>query len=72
MNEKFFFESIVRLNDGTVTPQLLGYDTSKDAEIKFYDEVSYALKLDNLKSAHFEVHNEKGDIVDNLSKTIEV
>ena len=67
---KYFFVSNVRKGD-EVSAQMLGYDTEKESEIKFYDEVSYGLKLDTITLAHYEIRNEYGVVVDNLSKTID-
>lgn len=55
---KFFFVSIVKTD--TIAAQILGYDSFKEAEIKFYDEVAYGLKLDTIKSAFYEVKDETG------------
>lgn len=55
---KYFFVSIVKTD--TVAAQILGYDTLKEAEIKFHDEVSYGLKLDTIKTAFYEVKDECG------------
>lgn len=67
---KYFFVSNVRIGDD-VTAQMLGYDTEKEAEIKFHDEVSYGLKLDTITLAHYMVINEYGVKSVNLEKTID-
>lgn len=59
---KYYFESIVKTADNEAA-QLLGYDTEREAEIKFHDEVSYALKLDNIITAHFEVKTFYGNSI---------
>lgn len=67
---KYFFISNVRTNDN-ITSQMLAYDTEKEAEIKFYDEVSYGLQLDTITLAHYIVVNEYGVKVNNLEKIID-
>lgn len=68
---KYFFISIVHTTDSDdVTSQMLGYDSLREAEIKFHDEVSYGLKLDNIKVAHFQVINEYGMLQNGLTRTI--
>jgi len=67
---KYLFISNVRTAQG-ITPQILSYDTAKQAEIKYHDEVSYGLQLDTIILAHYEVVNEYGVVVDNLVKTID-
>lgn len=71
MGEKYFYLGNVCKADGTVSAQMLGYDTPTEAEIKFCDEVSYALKLDDVVIAHFEVKTESGMMYDMLQKTID-
>lgn len=67
---KYLFVSNVRTEQG-ITPQILSYDTAKQAEIKYHDEVSYGLQLDTIILAHYLVMNEYGVIIDNLVKTID-
>lgn len=67
---KYLFISNVRIGD-SVASQMLAYDTEKEAEIKFHDEVSYGLKLDTIVIAHYMVMNEYGVRIDNLEKTID-
>lgn len=67
---KYLFVSNVRTDQGLAS-QMLGYDTEKEAEIKYHDEVSYALKLDTIVLAHFMVINEYGVVISNLEKTID-
>lgn len=67
---KYFFISNVRTGD-EVSAQMLGYETAKEAEIKFHDEVSYGLKLDTITLAHYEVRNEYGVVYGGLVKTID-
>lgn len=69
-NGKFLFISNVRTGDNLAS-SMLGYDTEKEAEIKYHDEVSYGLKLDTITLAHYMVMNEYGVIVDNLEKIID-
>ena len=71
MGDKYFFIGNVRKENGEVSAQMLGYDTATEAEIKFCDEVSYALKLKDVVIAHFEVRTENGMMYDMLSKTID-
>lgn len=71
---KYFFISNVRIISGgeeSVVSQILDYSIKDEAEIKFHDEVSYALKLGTLVLAHFEVKNEYGVVVDKLERTID-
>lgn len=73
MNEytgQYFFISNVRTGD-TVSSEILGYDTEKEAEVKFYDTVSYGLNLDTITLAHYIVVNEYGVKVGNLEKIID-
>lgn len=67
---KFLFVSNVRTGD-TVASSMLGYDTEKEAEIKYHDEVSYGLKNDAITLAHYMVMNEYGVRVSNLEKIID-
>lgn len=69
-NGKFLFISNVRTGDNLAS-SMLGYDTEKEAEIKYHDEVSYGLKLDTITLAHYMVINEYGVIIDNLEKIID-
>ena len=71
---KYLFESNVRTINGDnqeMAAQVLGYDSLKAAEIKFYDEVAYGLKLNNIVIAHYQVTDEYGSLVNNLIKTID-
>lgn len=68
---KYFFISNTRLKNGEVATQMLGYDDIKTAEIKYHDEVSYALKLTALEYAHFEVVTESGATCENLTRTVD-
>ena len=67
---KYLFVSNVRTGD-SLASSMLGYDTAKEAEIKYHDEVSYGLKLDTITLAHYMVMNEYGVVVDNLEKIID-
>lgn len=67
---KFLFVQNVRTDQGLAS-QMLGYDTAKEAEIKYHEEVGYALKLDTIVLAHFMVMNEYGVVLDNLEKIID-
>ena len=69
-NGKFLFISNVRTGD-SLASSMLGYDTEKEAEIKYHDEVSYGLKLDTITLAHYMVMNEYGVVVSNLEKIID-
>ena len=69
-NGKFLFISNVMTGDNLAS-SMLGYDTEKEAEIKYHDEVSYGLKLDTITLAHYMVINEYGVIIDNLEKIID-
>lgn len=65
---KYYFESIVKTANNEAA-QILGYDTVRAAEIKFYDEVSYGLKLDTIITAHYEVKTSFGNVI--MSKDID-
>lgn len=67
---KFLFVQNVRTDQGPAS-QMLGYDTAKEAEIKYHKEVGYALQLDTIVLAHFMVMNEYGVVIDNLEKIID-
>lgn len=67
---QYLFISNVRIGD-TVASEMLGYNTEKEAEIKFHDIVSYGLKLDTITLAHYIVVNEYGVKVGNLEKIID-
>ncbi len=67
----YFFISNVRKKNEDVAAQMVGYNTLNEAEIKYHDEVSYALKLTDVEIAHFEVRDETGKIYDMLVKTID-
>lgn len=67
---KFLFISNVRTGD-SLANTILGYDTEKEAEIKFHDEVSYGLKLDTITLAHYMVMSEYGVVVSGLEKIID-
>lgn len=67
---KYLFISNVRRGD-QIASEMLGYDTLRAAEIKFHDEVSYGLKLDDIILAHYMVMNEYGVVIDNLERTID-
>lgn len=67
---KFLFVQNVRTDQGLAS-QMLGYDTAKEAEIKYHEEVGYALQLDTIVLAHFMVMNEYGVVIDNLEKIID-
>lgn len=71
---KYFFISNIRTSDGEkeqVAAQMLTFDSQRTAEIKFYDEVAYGLKLNNLILAHYVVTDEFGSTVNNLFKIID-
>lgn len=59
---KYYFESIVATADNEAA-QMLGYNTEREAEIKFHDEVSYGLKLDSITTAHYEVKTSFGNVI---------
>lgn len=65
---KYYFESIVKTADDEAA-QILGYDTERGAEIRFYDEVSYGLKLATIITAHYEVKTSFGNVI--MSKDID-
>lgn len=70
----YLFESNVRTINGDkqeMASQILGYDTLKAAEIKYFEEVAYGLKLNNIVLAHYQVTDEYGSLVNNLMKTID-
>lgn len=55
----YYFESIVRTKDN-IAAQILGYETERGAETKFYDEVAYGLKLNTIVHAYYAVKDECG------------
>ena len=67
---KYFFIKSVRTGDD-VAPQMLGFDTEREAEIKYHDEVSYGLKNADVTLAYYTVINEYGVKVGNLEKIID-
>lgn len=67
---KYLFISNVRTEEGLAS-QILGYDTEKEAEIKFFDEVSYGLKSDGIILAHYIVVNEYGVKLGDLERIID-
>jgi hypothetical protein len=67
---KYLFVSNVRTEEGLAS-QMLGYDTLKEAEIKYHQEVAYGLQLDTIELAHYFVMNEYGVIMGNLETTID-
>lgn len=67
---KYFFIKSVRIGDD-VAPQMLGFDTEREAEIKYHDEVSYGLKNADVTLAYYTVINEYGVKVGNLEKIID-
>lgn len=67
---KYLFVSNVRTDQGLAS-SMLGYDTAKEAEIKYHEEVKYGLELDTIILAHYMVVNEYGVVVDNLEKIID-
>lgn len=67
---KYFFIKTVRTNND-VSSQILAFDSAKEAEIKYHEEVTYGLQLDTILLAHYMVINEYGVIYDNLEKIID-
>lgn len=67
---KYLFVSNVRTDQGLAS-SMLGYDTAKEAEIKYHEEVKYGLELDTIILAHYMVVNEYGVVIDNLEKIID-
>lgn len=67
---KYFFVKTVRTNND-VSSQILAFDSAKEAEIKYHEEVAYGLGLDTIILAHYMVMNEYGVIYDNLEKNID-
>lgn len=67
---KYLFVSNVRIGD-SVASSMLGYDTEREAEIKYHDEVSYGLKNTDIVLAHYMVMNEYGVISGGLEKIID-
>lgn len=55
----YYFISIVRTKEN-IASQILGYETEREAETKFYDEVGYGLKLDTIVHAYYAVKDETG------------
>lgn len=67
---KFIFRCNVKVGDG-VTTQSFVFDTEKEAEIKYHNEVLYGLQLDTLVLAYYVVQNEYGVKIGNLEKIID-
>lgn len=67
---KYLFVQNVRTGD-TVASNMLGYDTEREAEIKYHDEVSYGLKNADITLAHYMVINEYGVLSNGLEKIID-
>lgn len=67
---KYLFVSNVRTGE-TLASQMLAYDTAREAEIKYHQEVAYGLQLDTITLAHYFVMNEYGVVVNNLVTTID-
>lgn len=70
-NGKFIFVSTIRRTSTGVVPAMFVYNTAREAEIKYHDEVSYALQLNDVVLAHFKVVNEYGVVEGNLETTID-
>ena len=68
---KYLFVSNVRTTDQGLSSQMLAYDTAKEAEIQYHQEVKYGLELDTVILAHYMVMNEHGVIIDNPEKIID-
>lgn len=68
---KFIFVSNTRRTSTGVVPAMFVYNTAREAEIKYHDEVSYALQLNDVVLAHFKVVNEYGVVEGNLETTID-
>lgn len=68
---KFIFVSNIRRTSTGVVPAMFVYNTAREAEIKYHDEVSYALQLNDVVLAHFKVVNEYGVVEGNLETTID-
>lgn len=67
---KFIFRCNVKDGD-EVTTQSFVFDTEKEAEIKYHNEVLYGLQLDTLVLAYYVVQNEYGVKIGNLEKIID-
>ena len=67
---KYIFRCNVKVGED-VTTQSFVYDTEKEAEIKYYNEVLYGLQLDTVILAYYVVQNEYGVKMGNLEKIID-
>lgn len=67
---KYIFRCNVKIGE-EVTTQSFVYDTEKEAEIKYYNEVIYGLQLDTVVLAYYVVQNEYGVKIGNLEKIID-
>jgi len=67
---KFIFRCNVKV-EGDTTTQSFVYNTEKEAEIKYHNEVLYGLQLDTLELAYYVVQNEYGVKIANLEKIID-
>lgn len=68
---KYIFVSNTRTTSAGVVPAIFVYNTAREAEIKYHDEVSYALQLNDVVLAHYKVVNEYGVVYGNLETTID-
>lgn len=72
---KYCFTKNVRITrDGQpdeVTCAMFVYNTRKEAEITFHNEVAYGLSLPNLVLAYYAVTNERGNVYGGLKRLID-
>ena len=73
---KYCFSKNVRVKQGEgqpdeVTCAMFVYNSFDEAEITFHTEVAYGLSLSNLVLAHYQVTNERGNVVFDLQRTVD-
>ena len=72
---KYCFSKNVRIKkDGIedeVSCDMFVYDDFNDAEIAYHNELAYGLSLNNLVLAHYQVTNERGNVVFGLQRTVD-
>lgn len=72
---KYCFSKNVRITKegepDEVTCEMFVYNDFNDAEIAYHNELAYGLSLKNLVLAHYQVANEKGNVVFGLQRTVD-
>lgn len=72
---KYCFSKNVRITQegkpDEVTCEMFIYNDFNDAEIAYHNELAYGLSLKNLVLAHYQVTNERGNVVFGLQRTVD-